>query len=185
MTVLQMLSCHHFNDFIESEICIYLNSLLYALLYSAAVYWYEIKFQINNSITSLRHGILRCAKMCLFSYIYLATSQKMLCNFISNPAVISDGHANRNQCYPSYYTVLWHWRREGSTLLYTTKEIGFLLWSQIARFKGPTWGPPGADRTQVGPTNLAIRDVVVYFLHISQINTPQLIHYIMIGVCLM
>ena len=23
--------------------------------------------------------------------------------------------------------------------------------SQIARFVGPTWGPPGADRTQVGP----------------------------------
>ena len=23
--------------------------------------------------------------------------------------------------------------------------------SQIARFMGPTWGPPGADRTQVGP----------------------------------
>ena len=23
--------------------------------------------------------------------------------------------------------------------------------TQIARFMGPTWGPPGADRTQVGP----------------------------------
>ena len=26
----------------------------------------------------------------------------------------------------------------------------------IARFMGPTWGPSGADRTQVGPMNLAI-----------------------------
>ena len=26
-----------------------------------------------------------------------------------------------------------------------------LLWPLIARFMGPTWGPSGADRTQVGP----------------------------------
>ena len=26
-----------------------------------------------------------------------------------------------------------------------------LILSQIARFMGPTWGPPGTDRTQVGP----------------------------------
>ena len=34
--------------------------------------------------------------------------------------------------------------------------------SQMARFMGPTWGPPGDNRTQVGPMlapmNLAIRD---------------------------
>ena len=29
--------------------------------------------------------------------------------------------------------------------------------SQIARFMGPTWGPPGEDRTQVSPMNLVIR----------------------------
>ena len=27
---------------------------------------------------------------------------------------------------------------------------------QITRFMGPTWGPSGADRTQVGPMNLVI-----------------------------
>ena len=27
------------------------------------------------------------------------------------------------------------------------------------RFMGPTWGPPGADRTQVGPMNFAIWDI--------------------------
>ena len=26
-----------------------------------------------------------------------------------------------------------------------------LMWSLVARFMGPTWGPSGADRTQVGP----------------------------------
>ena len=30
---------------------------------------------------------------------------------------------------------------------HTTTSLPFL----IARFMGPTWGPPGADRTQVGP----------------------------------
>ena len=29
----------------------------------------------------------------------------------------------------------------------------------IARFMGPIWGPPGADRTQVGPMNLAIWEI--------------------------
>ena len=33
--------------------------------------------------------------------------------------------------------------------------------SQIARFMGPTWGPSRADRTQVGPMNLAISDSVL------------------------
>ena len=32
--------------------------------------------------------------------------------------------------------------------------------SLIARFKGPTWGPSGADRTQVGPMNLALWGVL-------------------------
>ena len=30
-------------------------------------------------------------------------------------------------------------------------DISLFRWSQIARFMGPTWDPPGADRTQVGP----------------------------------
>ena len=38
--------------------------------------------------------------------------------------------------------------------------MNFIPWSclptQIARFMGPKWGPSGADRTQVGPINLAI-----------------------------
>ena len=27
----------------------------------------------------------------------------------------------------------------------------FFLWSQVAKFMGPTWGPPGSCRPQVGP----------------------------------
>ena len=40
------------------------------------------------------------------------------------------------------------WREQG----YISMDLisGFPP-SQIARFMGPTWGPPGADRTQVGP----------------------------------
>ena len=40
-------------------------------------------------------------------------------------------------------TVLANWK---ACVLYYCQYI-----SLIARFMGPTWGPPGADRTQVGP----------------------------------
>ena len=33
--------------------------------------------------------------------------------------------------------------------------------SQIAKFIGPTWGPPGSCRPQMGPMNLVIRDTTV------------------------
>ena len=50
--------------------------------------------------------------------------------------------------------------------------------SLIARFMGPTWGPPGADRTQVGPMNFAIWVYLYtqgmffghYFIYILTIN---------------
>ena len=32
------------------------------------------------------------------------------------------------------------------------------VWPQIARFMGPTWGPPRFCQPHVGPMNLAIRD---------------------------
>ena len=45
---------------------------------------------------------------------------------------------------------------------------GQIILTQIAKILGPTWGPPGADRTQVGPSgphvgpmNLAIRVAVL------------------------
>ena len=49
-----------------------------------------------------------------------------------------------------------------------------LLPSQIARFMGPTWGPPAwalsaPDGPHVGPMNLAIRDSWCYFTKFLQI----------------
>ena len=37
----------------------------------------------------------------------------------------------------------------------------------IARFLGPTWGSPGAERTQVGPMNLAILDLQPWKLYLE------------------
>ena len=34
----------------------------------------------------------------------------------------------------------------------------FARLTQIAKFMGPTWGPPGSCRPQMGPMNLAIRE---------------------------
>ena len=38
------------------------------------------------------------------------------------------------------------------------------VWTVIARFMGPMWGPFGADRTQVGPMSLAIWDIHCWLL---------------------
>ena len=42
--------------------------------------------------------------------------------------------------------------------------------SHIAKFMGPTWGPPGADRTQVGPM-LALRSLLSGVLCHHSVNT--------------
>ena len=45
-------------------------------------------------------------------------------------------------------------------LLWVTLVIigpGYALLPQIAKFMGPTWGPPGSSRPQMGPMNVAIR----------------------------
>ena len=50
----------------------------------------------------------------------------------------------------------WHviyWFKWPATLNY-----GHSIPSQIARFMGPTWGPPESCEPQIGPTNIAIRD---------------------------
>ena len=41
-------------------------------------------------------------------------------------------------------------------ICYVLKHYLILQLSLIARFMGPTWGAPGADKTQVGPINFAI-----------------------------
>ena len=39
----------------------------------------------------------------------------------------------------------------GETSSTVAQVIAECIWTLIARFMGPTWGPSGADRTQVGP----------------------------------
>ena len=50
----------------------------------------------------------------------------------------------------------------------------YFITSLIARFMGPTWGPSGADRTQVGPIDLAIWDAYWKYTRLSfQIITTK------------
>ena len=50
----------------------------------------------------------------------------------------------------NYCWIMWlAWITAGNM---PTSYSEIRLKSQIARFKGPTWDPAGADRTQVGPT---------------------------------
>ena len=78
---------------------------------------------------------------------------------------LSDGLA---QCVFSMFAgiVGWGWFTTYPILLTVEPVITGSLqhWqhqvkSQIAKFIGPTWGPPGSCRPHVGPMNLAIRDV--------------------------
>ena len=46
-----------------------------------------------------------------------------------------------------------------STLLVLNIEKLLISRSQIAKFMGPTWGPPRSCRPQMGPMNLAIRGI--------------------------
>ena len=41
--------------------------------------------------------------------------------------------------------------RTGVITAHGESPITAILYNLTARFMGPTWGPPGADRTQVGP----------------------------------
>ena len=51
----------------------------------------------------------------------------------------------------------------------------------LARFMGPTWGPPGDDRTLVGPMILAIWDYIVTSCHASCITGPLWMNSMVIG----
>ena len=43
--------------------------------------------------------------------------------------------------------------------VFSDKVTSLLIASHIAKFMGPTWGPPGFCQPQMGPMNLAIRDL--------------------------
>ena len=67
--------------------------------------------------------------------------------------------------------VTWHHRTNRSKLYYEVLTRGPLTWSgeasQITRFMGPTWGPHGADRTQVGPMLALWTLLSGMFAHVS------------------
>ena len=59
--------------------------------------------------------------------------------------------------YTHYSSMVWPWLRwvtpfgnqQGDSLV--TKGVTLHILPLIAKFMGPSWGPPGAARTQVGP----------------------------------
>ena len=60
---------------------------------------------------------------------------------------------NRNSYKSKMMSLLTHWSLGDVAEIF---KINFSNWpysivTQISRFMGPTWGPSGADRTQVGP----------------------------------
>ena len=65
------------------------------------------------------------------------------------------------KCVPPLYHMIYHSisRTTGSCIFYEVHcqlhniapSLPNSLWTLIARFRGPTWGPSGIDRTQVGP----------------------------------
>ena len=94
-------------------------------------------------------------------------------NLIYSNILILKSYFSHNATY--YYTLSLHWHVPlvtdvGISWTVTTMLVPYHLhhvtatqrkfgcpWTilrlstQIAKFMGPTWGPPGADRTQVGP----------------------------------
>ena len=67
-------------------------------------------------------------------------------------------HSCTNPWICCMYRVLWfHWPRSicaaswAKTHTGAKYHMGHMMGSLIAMFMGPAWGPPGANRTQVGP----------------------------------
>ena len=55
-----------------------------------------------------------------------------------------------------YVAFSWYSRREGNICQtvpwgFSTRRIWRRIYAQIAKFMGPTWGPPGSCRPQMGP----------------------------------
>ena len=75
-----------------------------------------------------------------FSETYNCLPPK-LCLILEFGTPYTHSPRNREHCVPPYHVV---------SMIKTTDQSGERL-LVFARFMGPTWGPPGADRTQVGP----------------------------------
>ena len=77
---------------------------------------------------------------------------------------VSSRDASDLRCHRAHYDVTvmtgnWHEQQSAAWINFCRKSVvlpqkqwpNLQLCTQMARFMGPTWGPPGADRTQVGP----------------------------------
>ena len=66
-----------------------------------------------------------------------------------------------------------HWLRVRDDILLSIWCIYSSDSSLIARFMGPTWGPSGADRTQVGPMLAPWTWLSVFVLKVAQLNAAH------------
>ena len=75
----------------------------------------------------------------------------------------------RGGCIPSD---IWACVREVMNSRCNQEHCVQAILSQIAWFMGPTWGPPGSYRPQMGPMNLAVRDPILLhgFIYQHDIN---------------
>ena len=64
-------------------------------------------------------------------------------------------------CFTMYFDVLMQERR--NSIAIALELCRSCTNSQIAKFMGPTWGPPGSCRPQMGPMNLALREPSIYW----------------------
>ena len=93
----------------------------------------SVQAHIKENIKELRH----------WPFLWNAPAT---CEFLAQ-------RASKRQMFPFDAVIMC------SKLIWSTFRKGNL--TQIAKFMGPTWGPPGSCRPQMGPMNLAIR-IIVY-----------------------
>ena len=74
------------------------------------------------------------------------------------------------RCQSRHY---FHWRAAGDDMITWMPQNTVQTITLIASFMGPTWGPPEADRTQVGPL-LATRTLLSGLHNITQLNDADI-----------
>ena len=118
--------------------------------------WTGLWFHVPISVISIIS--VSCQHVpCGWSWLRLQIANSLLRNPILYESWVSWEDLWRVIAYDSPHTArCWVWGQWGhaNTWLWgTTHSITctLMLVTLIARFMGPTWGPSGADRTQVGP----------------------------------
>ena len=108
-------------------------------------------------------GKLICEMASILSWLqclnYIIHSTQWFNMFVSRWIEISKNSFNQllNSNNSIRNHMLISWRKKSSVWYVSSYQVLFICLclqnkpSLIARFMGPTWGPSGADRTQVGP----------------------------------